>query len=153
MISLLVFIAALTPLKTNDNPHLTKDFRLKDFHVGCGVEIPEELLDNLCVLSQNLQVLRDHIKRPIRIISGYRSPKCNKRVRGAKKSQHMRAKAADIRVRGMSMRRLKMVIEALIKDQKMIQGGVGIYKSHVHYDIRGNKARWRKTRYVDGICK
>ena len=74
-------------------------------------------------------------------------------MRGAKKSQHMKAKAADIRVRGMSMRRLKGAIEGLIKDQKIDQGGVGIYKSHVHYDIRGNKARWRKTKYVGGICK
>jgi len=148
-------IGLLGPITTagiKDNPHLTKNFRLDDFYVGCGDEIPEELLNNLCVLSQNLQVIRNHIKKPIRIISGYRSPRCNKRVSGAKKSQHMKAKAADIRVRGMSMRRLKSTIERLIKDQKILQGGVGIYKSHVHYDIRGDKARWRKMYHGDGIC-
>ena len=158
MIVLLIVMLALSPIETidtkeNPNPNLTENFRLKDFHVGCGDEIPKEYLDNLCLLAQNLQVIRDQIKKPIRIISGYRSPRCNKRVRGAKKSQHMKAKAADIRVRGMSMKRLKRTIEKLIKEKKILQGGVGIYRSHVHYDIRGNKARWWKTRYVGGICK
>jgi uncharacterized protein YcbK (DUF882 family) len=158
-LSLVIFLAALSPLEVNDsiavndNPQLTKSFRINDFHVGCVDKIPRELFNNLCILAQNLQIIQDHIKKPIRIISGYRSPKCNRRVRGAKKSQHMNAMAADIRVRGMSMRRLKRVIEGLIKDQKILQGGVGLYKSHVHYDIRGDKARWRKTKHAEGICK
>ena len=152
---LMITIGLLIPIEAidaKDNPHLTKDFRLNDFYVGCGDDLPEELLDDLCILSQSLQIIQDHIKKPIRIISGYRSPRCNKRVRGAKRSQHMKGKAADIRVRGMSMRRLKRTIERLIKDQKIPQGGVGIYKSHVHYDIRGNKARWRKMQHSEGIC-
>lgn len=43
-----------------------------------------------------LQPLRDHLNKPIRVSSGYRSPEINKAVGGAKNSQHMSGNAVDI---------------------------------------------------------
>jgi hypothetical protein len=37
------------------------------------------------------------------------------------------------------------IIENLIAQGKIIEGGVGIYPTFVHYDIRGTKARWSGT--------
>jgi len=33
-------------------------------------------------------------------------------------------------------------IEDAISNGEMLQGGLGLYDTFVHYDIRGTKARW-----------
>ena len=56
-----------------------------------------ECLSNLKNLCDNiLQPIRDEWKQPIIVTSGYRCPKLNKRVGGAKNSDHIYAAAADI---------------------------------------------------------
>ena len=150
----LVFFLRETYAKDKAAFQFTKDFSFLDFQRGCDDEIPDKLLDDLCRLAFNLQVIQDHLPegKKIKIISGYRSYRCNKHVSGAKKSQHMTGKAADLRVKGMSPRRLKRLIERLIKEKKISDGGVGLYRRHVHYDIREWRARWKKIRYKQGVC-
>ena len=121
---------------------ITDNFRLHEFRCKDGTDVPEELMDNVRLLCENLQVLRDHIQKPIRVISGYRSPKYNRRIGGARRSQHMTAKAADIKVSGMSPKEVKDVIVDLIKQGKMHSGGIGLYTTFTHYDVRGRNARW-----------
>ena len=121
---------------------ITENFALKEFRCKDGTDVPEDLMENVILLCKNLQVLRDHIGKPIRVISGYRSPKYNRRIGGARRSQHMTAKAADIKVTGMSPEEVKAVIVQLIKDGKMMKGGIGLYTTFTHYDVRGRNARW-----------
>ncbi len=121
---------------------LTTNFGLSEFSCRDGSEVPEELLDNVQLLADNLQVLREHLGKPIRVISGYRSPKYNRKIGGARRSQHMLAKAADIKVAGMSPAEVKAVIVSLIEDGSMKPGGVGLYTTFTHYDVRGRNARW-----------
>lgn len=121
---------------------LTKNFSLHEFDCKDGSKMPSEVLLNIVKLADQLQILRDFIGRPIKINSAYRSPSHNKMVGGAKNSQHLLGKAADIRVDGVSPRELHGIIEELIKDGRMKEGGLGRYNSFVHYDIRGTKARW-----------
>ena len=54
----------------------------------------------------------------------------------------MTAKAADIKVTGMSPSEVKEAIVELIKEGKMMKGGIGLYKTFTHYDVRGRNARW-----------
>ena len=128
---------------------LEENFSLSEFRCKDGTEVPDELLDNVRLLAKNLQVLRDEIGKPIIIISGYRSPKYNRRIGGARKSQHMSAKAADIKVPGMSPDEVKAAIVKLIKEGKMNVGGIGLYTTFTHYDIRGWNARWYGTGVKD----
>ena len=121
---------------------LTDNFKLSEFRCKDGTDVPDDLRENVQLLCKNLQVLRDHIGKPIRVISGYRSPKYNRRIGGAKKSQHMLAKAADIKIKGMKPPEIKAVIVKLIKEGKMMPGGVGLYTTFTHYDVRGRNARW-----------
>lgn len=121
---------------------LTKNFSLQEFNSKCGRDIPNEILPNIIELAKNLQVLRDEVNKPISITSGYRSPEHNAKVKGAKNSQHIKGTAADIKVKGMTPKEVALVIEGLIESGKMKQGGIGIYRTWVHYDIRGKKARW-----------
>ena len=121
---------------------LEKNFNISEFKCKDGSEVPEKHLGNVTELCQNLQILRDHINRPIIIISGYRSPKYNKSIGSRSTSQHLLAKAADIIVPGMSTLEVRDTIIKLIKQNKMKKGGVGLYNNFVHYDIRGFNARW-----------
>jgi uncharacterized protein YcbK (DUF882 family) len=60
-----------------------------------------ENLKNLCTVT--LEPLRDIVKRPIQILSGYRCPELNTGIGGASNSQHLEGKAADIVVPQMSV--------------------------------------------------
>ncbi len=122
---------------------LTKNFNSEEFDCTDGTKVPEQFIINLKELAKNLQALRDHLKEPVLITgSGYRTPSHNKKVGGAKQSQHLTASAADINVKSKTPYQLGKLIENLINKGIMKQGGIGIYKGFVHYDIRGIKARW-----------
>jgi uncharacterized protein YcbK (DUF882 family) len=121
---------------------ITNNFNLQEFDSKCGREMPSQVITNIIELAKNLQVLRDEVKKSIQITSGYRSPEHNAKVKGAKNSQHITGMAADIKVAGMTPKQVAEVIERLIAEKKMKEGGIGIYKTWLHYDIRNTKARW-----------
>ena len=105
--------------------YLLRDFRTDDIH-----PIDTALLDQLFDLKQTLG-----LNKPFHIISGYRSPFTNaqlhKRSRGvAEHSFHMQGRAIDIRVEGVSSKKIRNA--AL----NMAQGGVGYYprNNFVHLD-------------------
>lgn len=122
---------------------LTKSFFLKEFICKNGVCVPPEYIENVQELAKNLQVLRDFINVPVYINSGYRTKEYNKKILGSKKSQHLYAKAADIRIKTIRPKCIYNIIEGLIRTGKMKQGGLGLYDDFIHYDIRGTKARWK----------
>ena len=128
---------------------LSKNFKKTEFKCRDGSAVPEDLMSNLIELVKNLQIIRDHIGKPMHIISGYRSPKYNRKIGGARKSQHMKARAADIVVKNLKPQELREVIINLIKEGKIKKGGVGLYRSFVHYDTRGWNARWKGTGVKD----
>ncbi len=79
---------------------LSKNFTLAELcATSTGVEnIPtEEVIKNLTYLVEGvLQPLRDVYGKPITVNSGYRCEALNKRVGGARTSQHMTGQAVDI---------------------------------------------------------
>jgi len=121
---------------------LTENFSKAEFDCKDGSEMPKEVLENVKELAKNMQVLRDELGLPIHLTNGYRSPAHNKKVGGAKNSQHLYGKACDMKVKGMTPKQVLLVIERLIKEGKMMQGGIGVYNTFLHYDIRNSKARW-----------
>lgn len=124
--------------------NLTNNFTLAEFASKDGRRTPAVVIANLRILAANLQVLRDNLGRSIRINSGYRSPEHNKAIGGASESQHVLGTAADIVVDGLTPRQVHTEIEKLIAEGKMREGGLGLYATWVHYDVRGTKARWVK---------
>jgi uncharacterized protein YcbK (DUF882 family) len=73
-------------------------------------------------------------RRPLLLISGYRSPEYNRLLRArssgvAKKSYHLKGMAADIRIKGIRLDRIRE--EALV----LAQGGVGAYDQFIHVDL------------------
>ena len=121
---------------------LTKNFYLHEFSCNDGTPVPEKFMDNVQELANNLQALRDFIGQPIHINSSYRHTAYNKKIGGAKFSQHLTASASDITSKNITPKKLARTILKLIKQGKMTEGGVGLYNGFVHYDIRGKKSRW-----------
>lgn len=125
---------------------LTPNFSLDEFRSKDGSSFPSEIVQSLTILANQLQALRTELGRSITITSGYRSPSHNLKVGGAKDSFHVRGMAADIQVSGMTPKQVYDAIEKLIKEGKMKEGGLGLYKSWVHYDFRGRRIRWDKSK-------
>lgn len=121
---------------------LTKNFSKKEFDSKDVSEMPQDVFVNIQKLANQLQVLRDYLGKQISINSAYRSPSHNKSVGGAKNSQHLYGKASDITVKEMTPKQVYDAIEILISNGDMLQGGLGLYNTFVHYDFRGNKSRW-----------
>jgi len=121
---------------------LTKNFTREEFDSKDGSTMPADVLHNIQKVANQLQALRDVLGRSITINSGYRSPAHNKRIGGVRNSQHVKGTAGDIVVSGMKPKDVAKAIETLISSGDMLQGGIGVYPTFVHYDIRKTRARW-----------
>ncbi|WP_200974439.1 D-Ala-D-Ala carboxypeptidase family metallohydrolase [Echinicola sp. 20G] len=115
---------------------LTKNFSLDEFKSKDGVAFPICVTNNLKELAESLQVLRDELGKPIYINSGYRSPDHNKAIGGAKNSYHLKGMAADIKVGGITPQGLLETVLRLKDEGKIKVGGLGVYDSFLHFDIR-----------------
>ncbi len=131
---------------------VTDHFNVAEFMSRDGSPYPEAWIDaRLRPLCETLEVLRRAIDRPIVIVSGYRSPEHNARVKGAKDSQHMHGRAADVRVAGVDAGLLHAkVLELHGQGALPYLGGLGRYRTWVHLDVRHRQpgqgiARWNGT--------
>ena len=120
---------------------LAPGFRVREFRCRDGSDTI--MIDQ--TLAVLLQAIREHFNKPITITSGYRTAAHNKSVGGAKSSQHLLGKAADIQVADTTVEAVAAYAESLMPDW----GGVGRYpvksgraKGWVHVDTRPNKSSW-----------
>lgn len=113
------------------------DHLLRDHRSGESTLISRTLLDDIHSLQQMFKP-----NQAIEIISGYRSPKTNEKLRAmghnvAKRSLHMQGKAIDIRIPGINLRQVRKAALALKS------GGVGYYPNSgfIHLDV-GRVRQW-----------
>ena len=117
--------------------YLSKNFALSEFM--CPGVKEKELLEKLdSKLIAGLQRLREMAGVPIKITSGYRTKKYNKKVNGSETSLHMEGKAADIIIQGLSPKEMYNLAEQV---EIFKEGGIGRYPRHIHVDT-GPKRRW-----------
>lgn len=121
---------------------LTKNFYKYEFECKDGSKMPEEVFNNVKELAKSLQIIRDCIKKPITLTNAYRSLSHNRSIGSKDTSQHVKGKAADLQVDGLTPNELYTIIEDLILKGKLQEGGLGLYNTFVHYDRRGYRARW-----------
>ena len=121
---------------------LSGNFGFHEFESKDGTPMPANVKRNVATLIGILEVVRAEAGgKPITITSGYRSPAHNKAVNGSLKSEHMTGKAADFKISGMRPKQVVALLERLIAEGKIPDGGIGLYKSWVHYDF-GKPRRW-----------
>ena len=123
---------------------LTNNFSLDEFECKCGCKMPEFVKKNVIELAENLQVLREVVGR-LDLTNGYRCKEHNADVGGSVNSQHLKGKAADIKSSDINPEDMAAIVDDLMKCESFKLGGVGIYNTFTHVDIRGVRARWSKT--------
>lgn len=122
---------------------MTLNFKKHEFDCSCGCEMPLTVELNVQRLAEELQYIRNYIQRPITINSGYRCESYNNTIPGSSsRSQHVLGKAADIVVSGMNSTQVFEQLDELQHKGKIHTGGMGLYDTFVHYDIRGYRKRW-----------
>jgi hypothetical protein len=93
--------------------------------------------DRLRLLCQALEVLREELGgRPIRIGSGYRPEAYNRAIGGARFSQHLQGRAADVVVDGVAAGVVHDTALRLAKAGRIRVGGLGAYPTFTHIDVR-----------------
>ena len=93
---------------------------------------PAEVLDNMKRLAAGLEEVRAALgNKPMRINSGYRSPKLNRAVGGARLSAHMAGYAADFVCPdfGSPLKIVKALAATGIQFDKLIQEGTWVHIS------------------------
>lgn len=116
------------------NKKLSTNFKVKEFACSDGSDpifIDSDLVNIL-------QKIRTYFGKPVTITSAYRTPIKNKAVGGTTYSQHLYGKAADIKVKGITPKKVAEYVEKLLPKS----GGIGIYSTFVHIDTRETKSRW-----------
>lgn len=115
---------------------------MRDWRRDVETEMDPELFDIIWEIHRELGS-----KKPVHLISGYRSPQTNAKLRKtkggqAKKSRHMTGQAADIHFPDVPVKELRN--SALIRER----GGVGYYPTSaipfVHVDT-GNVRHWPRV--------
>ena len=117
------------------NKKLSTNFRVKEFACTDGSDpifIDSDLVNIL-------QKIRTHFGKSVTITSAYRTPGKNKAVGGTTYSQHLYGRAADIKVNGVSPKKVAAYAETLLKNK----GGIGTYSTFTHIDVRTTKSRWK----------
>jgi len=110
------------------------------------------LEDRLVPLARALERIREHFDGAsitIGAAGGYRPPAANAKIGGAKKSQHLEGRAADIRVKGVSAKAVYAAAKAMYTRRVIDIGGLGYYpelpvstkdprgrRAFVHIDVR-----------------
>lgn len=113
---------------------ITANFKVREFACSDGSDVifvSDEL-------AEVLQKIRTHFGRAVTINSGYRTPAHNRKVGGAAYSQHLYGTAADITVKGVKPKDVAAYAETLLLNT----GGIGIYSTFTHIDVRKVKSRW-----------
>lgn len=149
---------------------LSQNFALHEFtksqtasRRGIDNTPPPEHIENLRMLCERvLQPLRETIKVPIIVTSGYRSPELNEAIGGSATSHHCKGMAADIEALHLDNRRLAMLIESLHLPYTQLI--LECYESgkpnsgwvHVSYDpddVRSDVLTYANGKYTAGIME
>ena len=123
---------------------ITKNFSIEEFQCKCGCNMPEFVKKNVIELAENLQIIRDEVGR-LDLTNAYRCKDHNSDVGGSTSSQHLVGKAADVKSESIKPKEMAQIVNDLMKNEKIKTGGIGIYNTFTHIDIRGVRARWSKT--------
>lgn len=91
-----------------------------------------------------LQPVRDLIKKPMIITSGFRNPLVNRLVNGEENSQHKTGQAADFVIKGMTPAQIVDVIRKSNIDYDQL---INEYDSWVHISYNKGKNRKQVLKY------
>mgnify|MGYP001580031999 CR=1 FL=1 len=144
----------MTPLRIMK---ITPHFSAEEFACRDGTPYPSAWIGSrLRPLCELLEIIRADLEVPIDIVSGYRTKTYNKHIGGARQSQHVQGRAADIIAGNLSVIMPAKVHAAILElydtnsDVQRLLGGLGSYQDFSHLDVRktDHLVRWKGSRIV-----
>ena len=109
---------------------LSENFKVKEFACKDGTD---KILIDVTFVKTHLQDIRTHFGKPVIINSAYRTETYNRYVGGAKNSYHMKGRAFDISIKGVSPQEIAKYAASIGVP------GVIQYNTFVHVDSRDTK--------------
>ena len=115
--------------------------------LGIKNEPTSEHLSNLKLLAENIfEPIREHLGKPIRVNSGYRSPAVNKRIGGALTSQHSLGEAIDLDLHDRDL--FEWIIDNVTFDQLIYEAGNDTEAAWFHISYREGHNRKQVLRMI-----
>lgn len=128
---------------------LSRHFTVEEFDCRDGTKVMKRDYNGLEYLCRTfLEPLRKKYG-PVRVNSGFRTQAYNARIGGASRSEHIYTihdgndQAADIHCRKGGPRDWHRTLNTIRALKRNGRGGLGLYGTFVHVDIRDYKADWR----------
>ena len=134
----------------NLSAHVTlAEFERSDAAIRFGIEnkMNEFEIERAKELCENVfEPIRAHLNKPIKINSGFRSAVVNKRIGGAKTSQHVLGEAMDLDLHERGI--FEWIIDNIDFDQAIYEGGNDVSADWFHISFRKGRNRKQALRMV-----
>lgn len=127
--------------KRGKSERLSKSFLSVEFDCRCSYSDCEETYIDTALIDL-LQATRDLITAPIFLNSAFRCKKHNANVGGAPLSFHVLGMAADVRSPRMKPETLLKKLDSILSPS---EGGLFLYPTHVHADVRRDRAGFARA--------
>ena len=120
------------------NGYVTEHFKFSECVCSCcdRIKIVPGFYRHMALLER----MRLDLDAPITITSGYRCPEHNAKVGGAQRSRHLLF-ATDIKPSDDDPKKLLWMYRIALN---LDFGGIGMYETFIHLDMRPHPARWRE---------
>ena len=124
-------------IRQKENYYVTGHFMYNDFICPCCDRL--KLIPAFYTHVRMLEEMWERLGFPIEVTSGYRCRSHNAAVKGAPQSWHLLF-ATDIKPEDGTTDKLREMYRlALVLDF----GGIGLYETYLHLDLRPEKVRWK----------
>ena len=130
--------------------HLSRaEFERSDAATNYGINnsMNSGQLAKAIALAENcFEPIREHLGKPIRVNSGYRSPAVNKRIGGALTSQHSLGEAIDLDLHDRDL--FEWIIDNVVFDQLIYEAGNDTEAAWFHISYREGHNRKQVLRMI-----
>ena len=134
----------------NLSKHVTRaEFERSDTAIRHGISnlMTESDIIRAKELCENVfEPIREHLGKPIKVNSGYRSLAVNKRIGGAKTSQHSVGEAIDLDLHDRDL--FEWIIDNVVYDQLIFESGTEDKADWFHISYRKNRNRKQVLRMI-----
>lgn len=130
------------PPRRAEPGRLSPHFRVEEFNCKDGTAVPKGSVEALTRLANEvLEPLRERFGA-CHVMSGYRHQAYNRRIGGARFSQHIYDQHPKSVAADLTFARGRPSEWADAAEPLLGSGGLGRYPSFIHVDNRGARARW-----------
>lgn len=130
--------------------HLSRaEFERSDAATNYGIDNSMnsgQLAKAMALAINCFEPIREHLKKPIKVNSGYRSPAVNKRIGGALTSQHSLGEAIDLDLHDRDL--FEWIIDNVTFDQLIYEAGNDLAADWFHISYREGHNRKQVLRMV-----